>query len=160
MPYIIGLDVGGTFTDCVVVDPDGQAWMDKAFTTPEDLTGGVIAALQNVCAQTGISTEMALTGARVFALGTTSLINRVVSRRGANVGLITTKGHEDVIKIGRVLSRSEGLPEQLHYDVAAWNKPEPLYVGGGVRGVPERIDARGVVVAALDEDEEPPCPPL
>ena len=143
MGSVVGIDVGGTFTDCVVVDGEGRVWMDKAFTTPSNLAEGITAALANVCDRLGADIESVLAEASVLALGTTSLINRVVSRRGARVGFITTQGHEDAVRIGRVLSRSEGLPEQLHYDVAAWNKPEPLFVEGGVRGVPERVDSTG-----------------
>lgn len=148
---VVGIDVGGTFTDCVVVDDQGRVWMDKAFTTPSNLAEGIVAALANVCDRLDTDVDAVLSEASVFALGTTSLINRVVSRRGARVGFITTQGHEDAVRIGRVLSRSEGLPEQLHYDVAAWNKPEPLFVEGGVRGVSERVDSTGAVVAPLDE---------
>ena len=151
MGSVVGIDVGGTFTDCVVVDDEGRVWMDKAFTTPSNLAEGILAALANVCDRLDADVETVLAEASVFALGTTSLINRVVSRRGARVGFITTQGHEDAVRIGRVLSRSEGLPEQLHYDVAAWNKPEPLFVEGGVRGVSERVDSTGSVVAPLDE---------
>ena len=151
MGSVVGIDVGGTFTDCVVVDGEGRVWMDKAFTTPSNLAEGIVAALANVCDRLGADVESVLAEASVFALGTTSLINRVVSRRGARVGFITTQGHEDAVRIGRVLSRSEGLPEQSHYDVAAWNKPEPLFVEGGVHGVSERVDSTGAVVAPLDE---------
>ena len=152
MGSVVGIDVGGTFTDCVVVDDAGRVWMDKAFTTPSDLAEGIVAALANVCDRLDADVDAVLAEASVFALGTTSLINRVVSRRGARVGFITTQGHEDAVRIGRVLSRSEGLPEQLHYDVAAWNKPEPLFVDGGVCGVSERVDSKGAVVASLDEE--------
>ena len=151
MGSVIGIDVGGTFTDCVVLDDQGRVWMDKAFTTPSNLADGIVAALANVCDRLDADVEAVLSEASVFALGTTSLINRVVSGRGAKVGFITTQGHEDVVRIGRVLSRSEGLPEQSHYDVAAWNKPEPLFAEGGVRGVAERVDSTGSVVAPLDE---------
>ena len=151
MGSVVGIDVGGTFTDCVVVDDEGRVWMDKAFTTPSNLAEGIVAALANVCDRLGCDVDSVLAEASVFALGTTSLINRVVSRRGARVGFITTQGHEDAVRIGRVLSRSEGLPEQSHYDVAAWNKPGPLFVEGGVRGVSERVDSSGAVVAPLDE---------
>ena len=151
MGCVVGIDVGGTFTDCVVVDEAGRVWTDKAFTTPANLAEGIVAALANVCERLGAGVDEVLADASVFALGTTSLINRVVSRRGARVGFITTQGHEDAVLIGRVLSRSEGLPEQSHYDVAAWNKPAPLYVEGGVRGVRERVDSTGAVVAPLDE---------
>ncbi len=153
MTYTVGIDVGGTFTDCVVVDEAGTAWMDKSFTTPEDLSEGIIDALRNTCGQLGIEAEKVLQECQVFGVGTTSLINRVVSRRGARVGLITTKGHEDAVLIGRVVARSEGLAEQDRFDVAAWNKPEPLFVPGSVRGVTERIDSLGKVVASLNEAE-------
>ena len=78
---VVGIDVGGTFTDCVVVDDAGRVWMDKAFTTPSNLAEGIVAALANVCDRLGADVDAVLSEASVFALGTTSLINRVVSRR-------------------------------------------------------------------------------
>ena len=105
MGSVVGIDVGGTFTDCVVVDDQGRVWMDKAFTTPSNLAEGIVAALANVCDRLDTDVDAVLSEASVFALGTTSLINRVVSRRGARVGFITTQGHEDAVRIGRVSSR-------------------------------------------------------
>src|SRR5688572_11393864 len=109
--YVIGIDVGGTFTDCVVIDAQGRATMDKAFTTPGNLAEGIVGAVANACTGLGKDLKSLLGETRIFALGTTSVTNRVVARLGARVGLITTRGHEDAVLIGRVLARTEGLRE-------------------------------------------------
>ena len=57
MGSVVGIDVGGTFTDCVVVDDAGSVWMDKAFTTPSDLAEGIVAALANVCERLGADVD-------------------------------------------------------------------------------------------------------
>ena len=124
--YVIGIDVGGTFTDCVAIDDAGRVSIDKAFTTPDDLSQGILAALQNLSSSIAISVHDLLGEAQVFALGTTSMTNRVVARKGAPVGVLISKGHEDVMRIGRIMARTEGLREDQRYDLSIWNKPEPL----------------------------------
>ncbi len=88
---------------------------------------------------------------RVLAIGTTALTNRLVSRAGARIGLLTTRGHEDAIIVGRVLAKTEGLPEAAKRDIIAWEKPEPLVPRALIRGVPERVDYKGAVIVALGE---------
>jgi N-methylhydantoinase A len=151
--YVIGIDVGGTFTDCVAIDDAGHVSVDKAFTTPDDLSQGILAALQNLSGSIAKSVEDLLGEAQVFALGTTSMTNRVVARKGAPVGVLISKGHEDVMRIGRIMARTEGLREDQRYDLSIWNKPEPLASRGRVQGVSERIDCKGDVVVPLNRDE-------
>ena len=151
--YVIGIDVGGTFTDCVVIDAHGKATMDKAFTTPENLADGVIGALSNVCATLDKKVTILLGETKIFALGTTSITNRVVTRGGARVGLVTTRGHEDAVLIGRVLARTEGLPEDDLYDISKWGKPEPLVERSAIKGVSERVDCKGHEVVPLKRQE-------
>jgi N-methylhydantoinase A len=149
--YIIGVDCGGTFTDCVLVDDDGALSADKAFTTPDNLTRGILEAIAYAARPTGRSLDAVLAETRVLAIGTTALTNRLVSRAGARVGLLTTRGHEDAIVVGRVLAKTEGLPEAAKRDIIAWDKPTPLVPRVLIRGVPERVDYKGAVVVALDE---------
>ncbi len=151
--YVIGIDVGGTFTDCVAIDDAGRVSIDKAFTTPEDLSQGILVALQNLSGSIAKTVEELLGGAQVFALGTTSMTNRVVARKGAPVGVLISRGHEDVMRIGRVMARTEGLREDQRYDLSVWNKPEPLAGREMIRGVSERMDCKGEVVVPLSRDE-------
>jgi N-methylhydantoinase A len=153
MGQIIGIDVGGTFTDCVVVDEAGTVFTDKSFTTPGNPGQGMLDALGNVTAPLGISIESVLSGSRAVAIGTTSLTNKLITRGGATVGLITTKGHEDAIFIGRIFAKTEGLSDAQKSDSLQWSKPAPIVPPDLVRGVTERIDYKGAVVVALDRSE-------
>ena len=152
MKYVVGIDVGGTFTDCVVVDEDGSVVTDKSYTVPANPGEGMIAALENVAAGRD-PVDRILQNARAFAIGTTSLTNKLITRSGAKVGLITTRGHEDAILIGRIISKSEGLSEAEKADTLCWSKPEPIVARRHIRGISERIDYKGSVIVKLDESE-------
>ena len=153
MRYVVGIDVGGTFTDCVIVDEQGTIHTDKSFTTPGNPGQGMIDALQNVTSGRGLVVDDVLRDARSVAIGTTSIINKLVTRGGARVGLITTKGHEDAIFVGRIIAKTEGLSDLDKSDALRWSKPEPLVGRDMVRGINERLDYRGSVLVALDENE-------
>ncbi len=111
-PRAVGVDTGGTFTDCVAIAADGSVSHDKALTTPEDLTLGVLQSVANTAAVLGLTARELLGQTDVLAHGTTAGVNALISRTGAKVGLLTTKGHEDAILIGRVHQKVEGLSEK------------------------------------------------
>lgn len=152
MSSVIGIDVGGTFTDCVFIGENGYVHMDKAFTTPDQPTDGIVAAIKNVADSLGRDVESVLSGASVFCLGTTSLVNRLVSRKGVRVGLLTTHGHEDAMIIGRVSLKADGLSPRERSDYLLWDKPDPIVPRALIRGVVERIDYKGSIVCPLDEE--------
>src|SRR5262249_20879218 len=101
MSYIIGIDTGGTFTDCVVMDADGHITTAKASSTPGDFSEGVMESLRLAAERLGLTAEALLGETARLALGTTVGTNAMLERRGARVGLITTRGHRDVIHIMR-----------------------------------------------------------
>src|SRR4051812_34100843 len=101
MDKVIAVDSGGTFTDCVVLDDDGRVTTAKAPSTPVDFSVGVISAVAAAAQELGISTDALLRDAGLFCHGTTVATNALLTRTGARVGLITTKGHEDALIIGR-----------------------------------------------------------
>jgi N-methylhydantoinase A len=152
MSYIVGVDCGGTFTDCVLIDENGALLADKAFTTPDNLTQGIMDAIAYAADPIGRSLEAILRDTRLLAIGTTSLTNRLVSRTGARVGLLTTRGHEDAVLIGRVMAKTEGMSDLQKRDVLAWDKPEPIVPRTRIRGVVERVDYKGAVVVPLDRE--------
>ena len=147
----IGIDIGGTFVDAVVV-ADGEAVVAaKAPSTPHDPVTGVLDAIDAVAAAAGLDAAGLLGRAGAIVHGTTAGLNALLTRSGAAVGLLATRGHEDAILIGRVHQKVAGLgPEEL-VRVADLAKPEPLVPRWRIRGIDERIDASGVVVARLDE---------
>src|SRR5436309_8669353 len=152
--FICGIDTGGTFTDCVVVDGDGRIVTAKAPSTPEDCSQGGRAPLRLAAERLGRSTEALLRRTARLALGTTVGTNALLRRRGARVGLITTKGHRDVIHIMRGARGVPGLASEkvLHFPES--NKPDPPLVPKTlIAEVSERVDCKGQVVVELNDDE-------
>jgi N-methylhydantoinase A len=153
MPYIIGIDTGGTFTDCVVMDAAGRIVTAKAPSTPDDFSEGVMESLRLAAERLGLATEALLRDTARLALGTTVGTNAMLQRRGARVGLITTKGHRDVIHIMRGARGVPGLNnvQVLHFPESS--KPDPVVPKPLIAEVSERVDCKGQVVVELNEEE-------
>jgi N-methylhydantoinase A len=153
MPYIIGIDTGGTFTDCVVMDAAGKITTAKASSTPADFSEGVMESLRIAAERIGITTETLLRDTQRLALGTTVGTNAMLQRRGARVGLITTKGHRDVIHIMRGARGVPGLNnvQVLHFPESG--KPDPIVPKPFIAEVSERVDCKGDIVVELNEAE-------
>src|SRR5262249_42945254 len=117
MPYIIGIDTGGTFTHFVGVDAQGPVLPAKAPSPPHASSEGVMEPLRLSAERLGITTEALLRDTSRLALGTTVGTNAMLQRRGAKVGLITTRGHRDVIHIMRGARGVPGLNnvQVLHF---------------------------------------------
>ena len=151
MGYVIGVDVGGTFTDAVLDDDAGTVFAAKAPSTPPDYSQGVLDVLDALAAQLGVPIEEMLAKTHHIAHGTTSSLNALVTGNVPPVGFLTTKGHRDSIYImnveGRYLGRS---PEQLQ-NVMGQSKSHGLVPKKHALEVTERLDRDGNVVVALDE---------
>lgn len=150
MGYVVAVDSGGTFSDCVVIDDQGQVITAKAPSTPADYSEGVLAAVAEAAARLGRTLPQLLAESVLFAHGTTVATNTLLTRTGAKVGLMTTLGHEDVLLIGRTYQKVAGLPEEVVMDIAHLDKPEPLVPRWLTVGVPERLDWQGREVVPLD----------
>jgi N-methylhydantoinase A len=138
----VGIDVGGTFTDLVLVDDrTGEIFYTKVDTTPRDLAEGVLAGLQKIQSMSGRKIRQVETVIHGTTIGT----NALIERKGAPTGLLTTEGFIDVLEIGRFQRPAEGL-----YDFTVDNPP-PLIPRHLRKPVRERVDARGEVVVPLDE---------
>src|ERR1700736_205181 len=107
--YAIGTDIGGTFTDCVVVDGDGTITAAKAPSTPDDFSQGFFDAVRAAAEHLRIDLEGLLTCSSVVVHATTAGTNAVVERRGNPVGLLTTAGHGEALAIMRGAGRTKGL---------------------------------------------------
>jgi N-methylhydantoinase A len=152
--FICGIDTGGTFTDCVAIDAAGRIVTAKAPSTPRDFSQGVLDSLDMVATRLGLTTEAFLRRTTRLALGTTVGTNALLQRRGAKVGLITTRGHRDVIHIMRGARGVPGLASEkvLHFPESS--KPDPPIVPKTlIAEVSERVDCKGDVVVALNEEE-------
>jgi N-methylhydantoinase A len=142
MSYRLGVDVGGTFTDVLLVDEDsGSTWRAKTASTPSDQSVGVLHGIDKVCAEAGIDRA---TVAHVLH-GTTVATNAILEGKGATVGLVTTEGFRQVLQIARSFVPG-GLAGWI-----IWPKPEPLAALENTVEVPERIGSDGKVVRELDE---------
>ena len=153
MPYVIGVDTGGTFTDCVIVDEKGRVAIGKSPSTPEDFSLGVVESVKVVAGSLGKSLREVLADTAVLAYGSTVGTNAVITRSGAKAGLITTKGFEDTLLIMRAIGRVAGLSESEIVHMVRTDKPPPIIPKSLIRGVRERVDREGRVVIPLNRED-------
>ncbi|WP_371779796.1 hydantoinase/oxoprolinase family protein [Streptosporangium subroseum] len=143
MRYRLGVDVGGTFTDILLIDQDsGRTFRAKTPSTPHDQSVGVLAGIEKACAEAGIS----LSEIGQVLHGTTVATNAILEGKGARVGLVTTAGFRQVLQIARSFVPG-GLAGWI-----IWPKPEPLAALEDTVEAVERVAADGSVVTALDEE--------
>lgn len=153
MPYLVGVDIGGTFTDCVVVDDDGAVTLGKALSTPDDFSVGAIEALRDAARNLHLADETELLAStRLFFHASTVADNAVIERTGALTGLVTTKGFADTLLMMRGRT-TEDLTAVEAFHAAAQDKPEPIVPRPLIVEVTERVDYKGAVLVALDEAE-------
>jgi N-methylhydantoinase A len=150
--YYIGVDIGGTFTDCVLVDREGNHRTAKTLSTKDDPVSGVLAGLERLAGTVGVDLATLLGRAERFGHGTTIGTNAVLERSGARVGLVATAGHGDALAMMRGAGRVAGRSIEDVFSVHGSRLPAPLIVPGAVLEVPERVDASGRVVVELDTD--------
>jgi N-methylhydantoinase A len=150
MPYFIGVDIGGTFTDCVATDEAGRIFHAKTLSTKADPAVGVLAGVELLAAEAGVGVDAFLGDAERLSHGTTIGTNLVVERKGATVGLVTTAGHGDCLLMMRGAGRVAGVPIEQVYSVHRTSKPVPLVPRQRIVEVHERVDNHGEVVVALD----------
>ncbi|HEU4568711.1 MAG TPA: hydantoinase/oxoprolinase family protein [Marmoricola sp.] len=144
MTYRLGVDVGGTFTDLLLIDEEsGTTHRAKTPSTPADQSVGVLAGIEKVCAAAGIEPGQI---SHVMH-GTTVATNAVLEGKGAKVGLVVTQGYKQVLQVARSFVPG-GLAAWI-----IWPKPEPLAPLESTVEAVERVDARGNVLTALDEDD-------
>jgi N-methylhydantoinase A len=153
MGYFCGIDIGGTFTDCVVLDDAGQVTLAKVSSTPPNFADGFLNALDAVAGRLELGTGEFLAQTDLLLHGTTVGTNVLVQMKGARTGLITTRGHGDALIMMRSAGRSAGLTidELLH--VSRHRKPDPIVPRTRIKEVSERMDWAGDIVLALNEDE-------
>ncbi len=152
---IAAVDIGGTFTDAVLVDNAGNVAYGKALSSPDDdFESGFLGSLDAAGRQAGHNREELFSNlTRIVAHGSTVATNIVVQGTGATVGVLTTKGHEDTLEMMRGLGRVTGEPPENVLRVAQTSKPEAIVPRTRVRGITERIDSLGNVLVPLDQAE-------
>lgn len=139
---VIGVDVGGTFTDIIISYPEmGTSSVHKVPSTPDSQERAVVTGVTEILSSTGIdSSDITL-----LVHGTTVATNAMLQRKGADVCLLTTKGLEDVLEIGRQ-------NRQEIYDFAA-SRPEPVVQRLDRVGVNERLSSEGHAIIHLENKE-------
>ena len=138
----IGVDVGGTFTDFVLVDEHrDMIFTGKQLTTPTNPSNAICEGVARIAREAGVE----MTALDGIVHGTTLVTNAVIERNGAKVGLITTKGFRDILEVGH----------EMRYDLydLFLEKPEPLVPRNLRLTVNERIGSRGEILVELDEAE-------
>ena len=139
--YALAVDIGGTFTDAVLLSSGGHAWTDKTLTTHNDLLEGFFRVSERVLHRAGIP----FGGVNdVVTHATTIVTNVLIERKGAPTGLIVTEGFRDVLYI-RDEHRYDMFDAQIEY-------PEPLIAANRTWGVAERTYADGTLGRAVDSD--------
>ena len=142
MSYRLGVDVGGTFTDLLLLDAaSGRFWRHKTPSTPADSSVGILTGVSAICADAGVDPAEI----EIFLHGTTVATNAVLEGKGARVGLIVTEGYRDVMQIARSFVPG-GLAGWI-----IWPKPRPLAALEDTIAVGGRMAADGSEVRPLDE---------
>jgi N-methylhydantoinase A len=152
MGYSINVDVGGTFMD-FFVNKESEYIITKTPTTHYELKVGFMKGIEECADKFGMSTEDFLKETDVIKYSTTIGTNALIERNGPKLGLITTRGFEDTIFIGRGRQWADGLAESDVQNVGRVEKPLPLIPRRLVVGVRERVDYKGREVMSLSKDD-------
>ena len=143
MSYRLGVDVGGTFTDFLLInEADGSTHTAKVPSTPEDSSIGVLNGVARICDQSGVNPK----DIKLVMHGTTVATNAVLTGNGAKVGLLTTQGYESVLQVARSFCPG-GLGGWVSFVKGPLLAPLEL-----TYGVKERTDASGDISIELDEN--------
>lgn len=137
--YRVGADIGGTFTDVVLVSQDGSYRTKKVLSTPDDYARGVVQGLLALLTEIGVGPE----GIGEIVHGTTVAGNAILENKGAKVGLITTRGFRDVLELRRL--------RVPHLYNLAYKPPPPMVERHNRIEVAERCGPDGEVLVPLDE---------
>lgn len=142
MSYRLGVDVGGTFTDFLLLNEEsGETFTAKVPSTPEDSSIGVLNGIARICDESGVSPG----DIKLVMHGTTVATNAVLTGRGARVGLVTTAGFEDTLQVARSYCPG-GLGGWVSFVKSPLLAPLELTIGAT-----ERMSADGAEVLPLDE---------
>ena len=143
MGFLVGVDVGGTFTDLFVVGDDGRSDVYKTSSTVPDPSEGLFAGLASAATDRGLRLEAFLRDVTTIVHGTTITTNATLTGSGAKVGFVTTKGFRDVLLMRR------GLRERQYDNKCA--PPPPIVPRHRIREVTERVASDGREVTPIDE---------
>lgn len=150
-PQVLAIDAGGTMTDTFIVDESGSFVVGKAQTTPEDESVGFMRSSADALGQWEMTTEDGFPQIRSGVFSGTAMLNRLLSRKGIDVGVIVTAGQEDCLRMERGAQTYLGFSYGDRLHVATHHHNEPLVPRKHVRGVRGRVDIFGVEALPLRE---------
>jgi len=153
MKYYIAVDSGGTFSDCVVISSEGNMWTGKSPSTPPNYETGIVNSVLDAAENMGLTGHELFDQCELFSHGTTVATNALLTREGCKTALITSKGHEDAIIIGRIHQKIAGRNSDEVADMSLHDKADPLVPKKYIYGITERIDYKGEVVVPLSINE-------
>jgi N-methylhydantoinase A len=145
--YRLGIDAGGTFTDFVLADRQGQVRLYKALSTPQDPTLAIRDGMALIAEDLGVAPEAVIGDCDLCINGTTVALNALIQHRGARTGLLCTAGHEDSLEI-RLGHKEDGYRYDADYPPAVMLVPRYLR-----RGVRERVLSDGTLREPLNEED-------
>ena len=153
MEYVVGVDIGGTFTDCVVLDDEGAVTLGKAISTPDDFSQGALDAVRDAAQNLGLrGAGDLLLATKLFFHACTVADNTLITRSGPKTALITTRGFGDTLLLMRGRT-TEGLTEAEAFRASTQSKPEPLIPRPLIEELNERVDYKGSILVKLDPAE-------
>jgi N-methylhydantoinase A len=154
--YLLGIDIGGTFTDFLIIDEEGEIKNFKSPTTPQNPALGVMRGLEIAAKNFNKPVSSFLKEIASVNHGCTVATNALITGNVGKIGLITTKGFRDTIVIQRCRKgsgvRGEFVPGESLYDLQI-NRPKPLVPRSLIEEVTERVNHEGKVLIPLDVDE-------
>jgi acetone carboxylase beta subunit len=153
-PEVLSIDAGGTMTDTFVMDRGGEFTLGKAKTTPDDESRGFVNSSQDALTDWGLDVDDGFPELVSTVYSGTAMLNRLVERESeVDVGVLTTGGMEDTLRMGRGRQSYTGYSYSDRLHVNTHKHPEPLIERDMIRGVRERIDVKGNELVPLYEDD-------
>ena len=152
-PRVIAYDAGGTMTDSFLVDQTGAFVVGKAQTTPEDESRGLLSSTEDALAQWDTTAEQAFPSILSGVFSGTAMLNRLLERKGLEIGCIVSAGLEDYLRLERGLQTWLGMTYADRLHVTTHYHNEPLVPRERMKGVRGRIDMFGAEAIPLYEAE-------
>jgi N-methylhydantoinase A len=150
--FAVGTDIGGTFTDMVVLDGAGALRLFKVPTTPQDRSLAVIEGFKLAAAEFGMTLEAFTGSVDYFAHGTTAATNAYIERKGERTLLLTTRGFGETIFVQRAMGSWTGIGNRSdHYSER--RNPLPIVPRHDIIEIDERVDWEGDEVVPLQADQ-------
>jgi len=154
MPYIVGVDVGGTCTDCAVIDTNGRLVLGKALTTTQDFSDGIFDAIEVAAQEIGVEMSTLINKTLYFMYSSTIAENMIITGDYKKAGLLTTRGFEGTLFIMRGgYGRWCGLTDDEMRDPIRTDRPPTLIPIDMIKGIKERTDHKGLTLIKIEKSE-------